>query len=222
MIYHGRKGSKFIFTLQETRDRKNGHQTQHWGRSRIFFCYPFSQNHGSVENHPKWKEFLMFEIHIFSTEPWLSEEVFFKFFLAGDFCIVMLHPEWRWVQRRRSWALHWMQNKKTCLGPRFFSKSLLLLLLSSISFFRVGWFEEGGRRWLLHNYSRWAPSFQTTPRFLSYSFPSAFGSPDIMKKIVVSKQAGRTFWEIAWLKDSGRENFSYIFSVFQFHCCVSS
>ena len=38
----------------------------------------FSHNHGSVESYPKWKElyiYLILEIHQFSTEPWLWEEV---------------------------------------------------------------------------------------------------------------------------------------------------
>ena len=34
---------------------------------------PFSHNHGSVENHPNWKETDMLQKHPFSTEPWLWE-----------------------------------------------------------------------------------------------------------------------------------------------------
>ena len=53
------------------------HKFIHW---YPFFCwkkltfYPSSHNHGSVENYPKWKETNIFEIHAFSTEPWLWEE----------------------------------------------------------------------------------------------------------------------------------------------------
>ena len=38
--------------------------------------YPFSQNHGSVANDPKWKETIILKgPHPFSTEPWWEESV---------------------------------------------------------------------------------------------------------------------------------------------------
>ena len=38
------------------------------------FCYPFSHNHGSVENHPTWKETNIGDTPIFYEKPWFWEE----------------------------------------------------------------------------------------------------------------------------------------------------
>ena len=44
----------------------------------VFFCwgYPFSHNHGSVENHPLWKETPILEIHPFSTSMIMGGRVY--------------------------------------------------------------------------------------------------------------------------------------------------